>query len=104
MLRAIELRQYILTLEKSDDAAKRIALHSLRLQEESDWAATPLAAVRSLVGTLTTQLLKETNQPHLQKDIVTVLGNIGAISKPALPRLIELLHNDVTDSVREAAV
>ena len=103
MLSVIELRQYILTLGTSDDAAKRIALNSLRLQDKSDWAATPLAAAHSLVGTLMTQLLKEAKQPYLQKDIVTVLGNIGALSKPALPRLIELLHNDITDSVREAA-
>jgi HEAT repeat protein len=103
MLSVSELHQHILILAGSDDAAKRLALQSLRLHDENDWSAIPVEATHSLVEALQGELLEGTKQPFLQKDIATILGNIGPRAKPALPQLIALLHKDISDSVREAA-
>ena len=43
-------------------------------------------------------------QPFAQKEVATILGNMGTRSKSALPQLMELLHEGVPDPVREAAV
>jgi HEAT repeat protein len=103
MLSVSELRQHIATLAGSDDSAKRLALQSLRVHGEKEWAAIPLEATHSLVDALKDQLLRETKQPFIQKDAVTILGNLGPLSKPALPQIIALLHKDYPDTSREGA-
>jgi HEAT repeat protein len=42
-------------------------------------------------------------QPFPQKDVITILGNLGPQSKAAIPQLVELLNGDVSDLIREAA-
>jgi HEAT repeat protein len=103
MLDVSQLHQHILAIADGDDAARRLALQSLRAYDEKEWATAPREATHSLVEALKAQLLKGTKQPFPQKDVVTILGNIGSHSKSAIPQLMELLNNDVSDLIREAA-
>ena len=98
-----QLQQDILALANGDDTAKRQALQSLRRHGEDEWATAPLDATRSLVEALKGQLLKGTMHLFLQREVVTILGNIGPLSKAAIPQLIELLGSGISDTVREAA-
>src|SRR5215467_11359581 len=98
-----QLQQGILTLAKGDDTTRRQALQSLRRHGEHEWATAPSDVTRTLVEALAGQLLKRTTQPFLLKDAVAILGNVGPLSKSAIPQLIELLDNSVSDTVREAA-
>jgi HEAT repeat protein len=98
-----QLHQDILTLANGNETARRQALQSLRRHGEDEWATAPREATRSLVEALKVQLLKGATQPFLQKDSITILGNVGPFSKSAIPQLIELLDNSVSDTVREAA-
>jgi len=103
MLDVGQLNQHIQALAEGDDAARRQALQSLRTHDEKEWAGAPREATHSLVEALKAQLLKGTKQPFPQKDVVTILGNIGPQSKSAIPQLVELLNGDVSDLIREAA-
>jgi HEAT repeat protein len=98
-----QLRQDILTLANGNETAKRRALQSLRLHEQNEWATAPVEVSLSVVEALKGQLLKEKAQPFLQKDAVTILGNVGPLSKSAIPQLVELLDSGASDTVREAA-
>ncbi len=103
MLEVSQLRHHVLALADDDDTVKRQALQALRLPDEKEWATLPAEATHSLVEALKAQLLKGTKQPFPQKDLVTILGNLGSLSKSAVPQLIELLQKGVSDLVREAA-
>jgi HEAT repeat protein len=103
MLDVNQLHQDILALANGDDTARRNALQSLRRHNEDEWGTVPREATRSLVEALEGHLLKGTTQPFLQKDAVTILGNVGPLAKSAIPQLIELLVYGVSDSIRVAA-
>jgi HEAT repeat protein len=103
MLDSRQLHKYILSLDDGDDAQRRESLHSLRQHDELEWAAAPAEISDFLVKALTRQLLNRTRAPFIQKEVATVLGNIGSRSRTALPQLIELLRDGVPDSVREGA-
>ncbi len=104
MLEIRQLQKHILALEDVDDTARRQALQSMRDHNEQEWAAVPDPVIHALVKTLKDQLLGVMKQPLAQKEIATILGNMGSRSKSALPQLIDLLHEGVPDHVREAAV
>ncbi len=104
MLDIPQLHKHILALADGDDTVRRQALQSLRHHDEQEWAAAPMEATHSLVEALKGQLLNGMKQPFAQKEAATILGNLGARSRSALPQLIELLHEGVPDLVREAAV
>src|SRR5262245_31870718 len=104
MLDKHQLHKYTLALEDGDVAVRRQALQSLRETDEHEWTTAPLEASHSLVKALREQLLNGMTQPITQKDVATILGNMGPRGKSALPQLIELLHEGVPDPVREAAV
>jgi HEAT repeat protein len=104
MLDLRQLHKHILALDDGDDTLRRQALQSLRDHDEQEWATAPMEVSDALVKVLQGQLLNGMKQPLAQKEVATILGNMGPRSKPALPQLIELLHEDVPGSLREAAV
>jgi HEAT repeat protein len=104
MLDIPQLHQHILALDDGDDAVKRQALQALRHHDEKEWAAAPTEVSQSIVKALKGQLLNGMKQPFAQKEVATILGNMGRLSKSAIPQLIELLNEGVPDPVREAAV
>src|SRR5690349_16076613 len=101
MLDVGALQRHIRILDTGDDAQRRQALHFLKDVSEQDWAAAPAQVTQSLVKALKQQLASGTTQPAISREIVTVLGNIGPRSEPAIPTLIELLHEKNPDGVRE---
>src|ERR1700730_17496943 len=103
MLDVSQLQQHLLAVAEGDDAARRQALQSLRAHDEKEWATAPRELTQSLVEALKAQLLKGTKQPFPQKDVVTILGNLGPQSRSAIPQLVELLNSDISDLIREAA-
>ena len=104
MLDIPQLHQQILALKDGDDTLRRQTLQSLRNHDEQQWATAPIDVSHSLVKVLKGQLLNGSKQPFAQKEVATILGNMGTRSKSALPELIELLHEGVPDPVRQAAV
>ena len=104
MLDIPQLHQQILALKDGDDTLRRQTLQSLRNHDEKQWATAPIDVSHSLVKVLKGQLLNGSKQPFAQKEVATILGNMGTRSKSALPELIELLHEGVPDPVRQAAV
>ena len=103
MLEIRQLHQHILALESGDDAVRRQALQSLRGHNEQEWGTIPVEASQVLVKALKGQLLHATKQPFAQKEAATILGDMGPLSKTAVPQLMELLNDGVPDAVREAA-
>jgi HEAT repeat protein len=76
----------------------------LRQFTGQEWADVPADLMQRLINALASQLRVESKQQVVQKEIATILGHMGARSKPALPQLMELLQDSVPDPVREAAV
>jgi HEAT repeat protein len=104
MLDLRQLDKHIRALDNGDDTLRRQALQSLRHHDEQEWATAPLEVSHSLVKVLKGQLLNGMKHPFAQKDVATILGNLGTRSTSALPQLMELLHEGVPDPVRQAAV
>jgi HEAT repeat protein len=104
MLEIRQLHKHILALDEGDDTLRREALQSLRHHDEQEWAAAPIEVSHSLVKALRGRLVNGMKQSFAQKEVVTILGNMGTRSKSAVPQLIELLHEGVPDPVRQAAV
>jgi HEAT repeat protein len=104
MLDIRQLDKHILALDNDDDTLRRQALQSLRHHDEQEWATAPIEVSHSVVKVLKGQLLSGMKHPFAQKDVATILGNMGTRSTSALPQLIELLHEGVPDPVRQAAV
>jgi HEAT repeat protein len=103
MLDLSQLNKYLEALDDKDGAVRHQALQSLRHHEEQEWASAPVAVTQSLVKALKGQLLHGTPQPSAQKEVATILGNMGPLSKSVVPQLTELLQDGVPDPVREAA-
>jgi HEAT repeat protein len=103
MLDLNELQEHILAIEKGDDTSRRQTLQALKHVERSDWAAAPVAVAQSLVAALQQQLQSGMKPPWIHKEIAIILGNMAPRSKPALPQLIQLLHDGIPDPVRETA-
>src|SRR4051794_38685761 len=103
MLEIVQLRKQIHALEDGNDAAKKQALQALREPKEEEWADVTDADVHALIVALKDQLVSAVKQPLVQKDVATILGNLGARAKSALPQLIDLLQEGIPDNVREAA-
>jgi HEAT repeat protein len=99
-----EVRKCLTGLEKSDDNSRLPILRTLRQLTGQEWADVPADLMQRLLKTLASQLRAESKQQVVQKEIATILGHIGARSRPALPQLIELLQDSVPLPVREAAV
>ena len=104
MLDTRQLHKHILALDDGDDTQTRSVLQCLRDHDPQDWTAIPMEVSHSLVKALQRQLLKPMTPPLPQKEIATILGNMGTLAKAALPELIALLHKGVPDPVREAAI
>jgi hypothetical protein len=79
-------------------------LSTLKQLTGQEWADVPADLMRRLIKALVIQLRAEPKQQVVQKEIATILGQMGARSKPALPQLIEMLQDSVPNPVREAAV
>jgi HEAT repeat protein len=98
-----ELRKQVVDLDSDDDACRRRAIHSLKQVEAKDWADAPPALIHSAVVTLQAQLRGGTKPPFINKDVATILGNIGPRAKSVVPLLISLLQEGVPDPLRETA-
>lgn len=98
-----ELRKHLQTLTKGNDMHRRETLHVLKSYEETKWAAAPADLVHSLVDSLLHQIPREGKPATTHKDVAAILGNMGPRSKSAVSNLIEFLHDDVPDPVRESA-
>ncbi len=104
MLDLHQVRKHIRELNDSDDSQKREALQSLRQHDKTEWAAVSSELSHAVVESLREHLQIATTQPATQKDMATILGNIGPSAKSAIPELTALLQKGVPDTVREAAV
>jgi HEAT repeat protein len=103
MLDIPQLQRHLLALDHGDETARRQALQSLRQHDEQAWAAVPVEECDSLVEALKGQLLSGRKQPSAQKEVATVLGNLGPRCRSALPQLLDLLREGTGEQVREAA-
>jgi HEAT repeat protein len=95
--------EYTKALGKGDDTLRRQAIHFLKERNERDWETAPVKVIRSLVDSLRHQLLNGMKQAFFRHDVVTILGNMGSRSEPAVPQLVELLAEEMPDGLREAA-
>jgi HEAT repeat protein len=101
------LHQQIKALNSRDETVRREAIQALKAYESSEWAGVSNDIVRPLVEQLWHQLPKSqeagAKPPLFRQEVVTILGNIGTRSEPALPQLVELLADGVPDGIREAS-
>src|SRR5262249_34788306 len=104
MLDQGELHKQARALDGGDDVVRRHAIQALRRHQEADWATAPAAVCQGLVVSLRQQLQNGAGTPLVLRDVATILGNMGARSKAAVPQLIALLREDVPEPVRESAV
>jgi HEAT repeat protein len=102
MLDLGQLNNDIKALDAGDETSRQ-AILSLKHVEAGEWTTVPLKVVQPLLKLLQTQLRTETKQPSVRQDVVTIIGNIGPRSEPAVPQLIELLAEGVADGIRGAA-
>ena len=98
------VQKHIKELEKGGEASRRQALQFLKHIERSEWDTAPPSVLQSLVASLQQQLLGETTHPWIQREVATILGNLGRHSKTAVEQLIRLLQDGIPDSVREPVV
>lgn len=103
MLDLSQLHQHIRALDGGDDTARRQALQSLLPHNEQEWAAAPAEAIDPLLKALTSLRPGGIKSPSAQKEAATILGNMGPLSKSAVPQLVGSLAEGVPDLVREAA-
>lgn len=103
MLDLGKLRHHTQALDKGDDTARRQAVLSLKDHDAKEWATAPPDVMDPLIASLQQQLRSETKQTFIRKEVVTILGNMGLHSEPAMPQLIELLQEGKPEGIREAA-
>jgi len=103
MLDLGQLQHHIQALDKGDEPSRRQAIQSMKLHKEQDWAVVPTHVTHALVTLLQTQLANGLKQPSNRQDVATILGNMGPLSEPAIPQLIELLQAGNADALCEAA-
>jgi len=107
MLEHGQLRRQIQALNSGNEPLRRDAIHALKQHEKTEWEAVPAEITRPLVESLRKQLPKSLDNgakpPLFRQEVVTILGNIGPRSEPALPQLVDLLADGVPDGIREAA-
>src|ERR1700730_2011171 len=103
MLDLREIQQHIVAWDSGNDANRRRVLQSLKNVGAQDWAESPGKGVHALVDSFRQHLERDMKQAFMRQEVVTILGNIGAPSEPAVPMLIELLDESNPDGVREAA-
>src|ERR1022692_813886 len=106
MLELGQLKSQIQALHSRTETVRREAVQALKLTEAADWAGVGNDIIKPLVESLRHQLPKSqevgAKPPLFRQEIVTILGNIGQRSEPAIPQLMELLEDGVPDGVREA--
>jgi len=98
------LQSDIQTLKDGAENQRRNALQSLGLHDQKAWATVPLDVKNSLIAALHGQQFKTSNRLSVQKEMATILGNLGPLTKSSVPQLIELLGIGIHDFVRGAAV
>lgn len=103
MLDLPHLQQHIRALDGDDDTARRQALQSLLQHDEQEWATAPAEAIAPLLNALTSLRPNGIKSPSAQKEAATILGNMGPLSKSAVPQLVDWLAEGVPDLIREAA-
>ena len=103
MLDIPQLQQHLRALEGGDETARRQALQSLLQHDGQAWATAPAEAMDPLLKTLTSPSPNGIKSPSARKEAATILGNMGPLSKSAVPQLIDWLAEGVADLVREAA-
>src|SRR5262249_27970293 len=103
MLDRVNVHNHIHALDNGDDRSRRQAIHSLKHYEEKQWASASPRSAHALVASLQHQLLNGITETSVRLEVVTILGNMGPRSAPAIPQLIELLQEGTPDGIREAA-
>src|SRR5262249_53710341 len=103
MLDVLQLRNDIQALDKGDETSCRQALQSLKHHEAQEWASAPLSLVHCLVKSLRDRLRSGMKRPFMRHEAVTILGNIGPRSEPAIPQLIAMLQPGIPASICRAA-
>ena len=103
MLDIPQLQQHLRALEGGDETARRQALQSLLQHDGQEWATAPAEAIDPLLKALTSPSPNGIKSPFARKEAATILGNMGPLSKSAVPQLIDWLAEGVPDLVREAA-
>jgi HEAT repeat protein len=91
-------------LNEDAEELRRDALQSLRVHDEQAWTSVPLQVRNSVVAALQGQSFSGANRLSAQKDMAAILGNLGPLTKSAVPQLVALLQNGIHDFVRAAAV
>ena len=98
-----KLRKQMVSLEKGEDSSRREVIQALRQYVEQEWAEAPQDVVQSLIDSLLQQVHHNATAPFMQKEVATILGNMGPRSKSAVPQLVEFLQDGVPDPIREVA-
>jgi len=100
------LNKQMQVLKTGDEATRRDVIHALKQHERAEWDVVSDDLVHSLASVLAQHLPKNQaagmKQPLFRQEVVTILGNIGPRSEPALPNLVELLDQGIPDAIREA--
>src|SRR5260370_35693230 len=100
MLDLRQLHTHIQELDSGNEPSRRQALQSMRNHEAKEWADAPLKTVQALVESLQQHLQGDMKQTFLRQEVVNLLGKIGPRAEPAVPQLIDLLHEEVPRGVR----
>src|SRR6516162_6059184 len=103
MLDFDKIHHDIRALQNGKDSSRRYALQSLKQLDEKTWAAAPRKVIHSLLDALQRHLQNGAKQTLFRHEVVTILGNLGPRSEPALPQLIDMLRDDIADGIRDAA-
>lgn len=97
------LRRHIQALDKGDAASRRQALLLFKDHDAQAWTTAPVELVPALLESLQRQLRSERKNSFICKEVMIILGNLGARSEPAIPQIIELLQEGNPDGIRDAA-
>ncbi len=103
MLETGQLQKQIKGLDTGDETTRRDILQNLKQPKEEDWANVPADAFNSVLRALQKQILVETKKPFIRREVVAVLGNMGARAASTIPQLAELLQDGIPDGIRESA-
>ncbi len=103
MVDTARLQSDIKALHEDAEDLRREALQSLRGHDEQAWTTVPLQVRNTVVAAMQGQSFSGANKLSAQKDMAAILGNLGPLTKSALPQLLALLQNGIHDFVRAAA-
>src|SRR4051812_2265286 len=102
MLDLGQLRHHLQALDTGDATSRRQVVLSLKDYDANEWATAPAEMIHALIESLQRQRSWDRNQLFIRKEVMTILGNLGRRSEPALLPLIELMQEGNPAGIRDA--